>query len=174
MNAIRTLITLRRLNYIVRSSFAEPVVELKRKVVLFKGQPNFVISRRMSHSIDEETKNPSRNFNYDQLLEKKKDNNVVLIDVREHSEINETGKLPDSIHIPLGELPAALGELSDDDFKKKYNASKPGKDTEVIFSCKAGGRSLKALRFALELGYSHAGNYKGGWLDWAEKTKPSS
>lgn len=51
-------------------------------------------------------------------------------------------------------MSAALGELSDDAFKSKYDASKPGKDAEIIFSCKAGGRSLKALRLALELGYS--------------------
>lgn len=67
---------------------------------LLIGQPNFMVSRKMSHSIDDETKNPSRNFDFNQLLEKKKDKNVVLIDVREQSEINETGKLPDSIHIP--------------------------------------------------------------------------
>lgn len=38
MNAIRTLITLRRLNYIVRSCFAEPTVKFSRSITLFKGK----------------------------------------------------------------------------------------------------------------------------------------
>lgn len=40
------------------------------------------------------------NVNHDQLLEAQKDDKILIIDVREHSEINETGKLPGSIHIP--------------------------------------------------------------------------
>ena len=37
--------------------------------------------------------------NYEGVLQAQKDN-VLIIDVREDSEINETGKLPGSIHIP--------------------------------------------------------------------------
>ena len=34
------------------------------------------------------------------LLDIKVKGGVILVDVREHNEIQETGKLPDSIHIP--------------------------------------------------------------------------
>lgn len=37
---------------------------------------------------------------YQQLLEAQKDDKVLIVDVREQDEINETGKLPGSIHIP--------------------------------------------------------------------------
>lgn len=40
------------------------------------------------------------NINYRQLLEAQKDDSVLIVDVREQSEINETGKLPGSIHVP--------------------------------------------------------------------------
>lgn len=56
--------------------------------------------RNMSGNIDEAVQDPKRHFDFQQLINKKKEGNIVLIDVREHSEINETGKLPDSIHIP--------------------------------------------------------------------------
>jgi hypothetical protein len=39
-------------------------------------------------------------LSYEDLLEAKAKGNAVLIDVREHSEIQDTGKLPGSIHIP--------------------------------------------------------------------------
>lgn len=44
------------------------------------------------------------NVNYEQLLEAQKDENVLIVDVREHAEINETGKLPGSINIPSKNL----------------------------------------------------------------------
>lgn len=37
---------------------------------------------------------------YNQLLEAQKNDKILIIDVREDSEIEETGKLPASIHIP--------------------------------------------------------------------------
>ena len=40
------------------------------------------------------------NVNYEQLLQAQKDNSVLIVDVREQSEIDKTGALPGSIHIP--------------------------------------------------------------------------
>lgn len=39
-------------------------------------------------------------LSYQDLLDVKAQGGVILVDVREHKEIQETGKLPDSIHIP--------------------------------------------------------------------------
>lgn len=44
------------------------------------------------------------NIDYKQLLEAQKDDSVLIVDVREQDEINETGKLPGSIHIPSRNL----------------------------------------------------------------------
>ena len=40
------------------------------------------------------------NMNYEELLDAQKDDSVLIIDVREQSEIDKTGALPGSIHIP--------------------------------------------------------------------------
>lgn len=40
------------------------------------------------------------NVNYEDILKAQRDNNILIIDVREDSEIQETGKLPGSVHIP--------------------------------------------------------------------------
>lgn len=43
--------------------------------------------------------------------------------------------------------------MSADEFQTQYKAPKPQKTNEIIFSCKAGGRSLKAMKIGLELGF---------------------
>lgn len=48
------------------------------------------------------------NVDYEQLLKAQKDANVLIVDVREPSEIQETGKLPGSIHIPSRNLSLCL------------------------------------------------------------------
>lgn len=92
----------------------------------------------------------------------------LLIDVREPEELKETGQIPASINIPLGlvsqEL-AATGQA----FKSKYGREKPQADTEIIFHCKIGKRSLKAAEAAAALGFWNVKNYEGSWLDWAKR-----
>nr|XP_016937791.1 rhodanese domain-containing protein CG4456 [Drosophila suzukii] len=92
----------------------------------------------------------------------------LLIDVREPEELKETGQIPASINIPLGVVSqelAASGQL----FKSKYGREKPKPDTEIIFHCKIGKRSLKAAEAAAALGFRNVKNYEGSWLDWAER-----
>lgn len=55
--------------------------------------------------------------------------------------------------IAVNELISALGKMSEEEFKKKYNTDKPNFDSEIIFSCRSGRRSLQALGIALKLGY---------------------
>lgn len=46
-------------------------------------------------------------------------------------------------------------QMSNSEFKSKYGMNKPDKDADdIIFHCKAGGRSTFALRIAQTLGYS--------------------
>lgn len=92
----------------------------------------------------------------------------LLIDVREPEELKETGQIPSSINIPLGIVSQELA-VSDQIFKSKYGRDKPEPDTEIIFHCKIGKRSLKAAEAAAALGFKNVKNYEGSWLDWAER-----
>lgn len=56
--------------------------------------------RRMASNGEDDFNNPKRHLNYEQFIEKKDKQNVVVIDVRERSEISETGQIPGSINIP--------------------------------------------------------------------------
>ncbi|XP_017046914.1 rhodanese domain-containing protein CG4456 [Drosophila ficusphila] len=92
----------------------------------------------------------------------------LLIDVREPDELKETGQIPASINIPLGVVSQELS-ASEQLFKSKYGRDKPKPDTEIIFHCKIGKRSLKAAEAAAALGFRNLKNYEGSWLDWAER-----
>ncbi|KAL6266959.1 hypothetical protein P5V15_000045 [Pogonomyrmex californicus] len=111
------------------------------------------------------------NVDYEELLEAQKDKNVLIVDVREHDEINETGKLPGSIHIPKDDVSNVFLNLSEEEFENKYGKRKPTKDTKIIFSCRSGRRSGWVQETMQKLGYTKAYNYTGGWQDWESKQK---
>ena len=80
------------------------------------------------------------------------DDNFTLLDVRENyerAEFNIGG-----VHIPLGDVPARYGELSDK------------KDEEIIVYCRSGKRSANAVAFLNQLGFSNVRNLTGGMLAW--------
>lgn len=114
---------------------------------------------------------PDKHLSYKDVTNLIDRKEILLIDVRDPHELQETGELPGSINVPLNELKFAFKEMSDADFQKRYGAKKPAVNAPLVFSCRSGARSLKALQLALDLGYNRAKHYKGGFLDWAENTK---
>lgn len=54
----------------------------------------------MSSDVEKELNDPKRHYDYNQLIERKDKDNVVVVDVRDHGEIKETGIIPGSVHIP--------------------------------------------------------------------------
>lgn len=76
---------------------------------------------------------------------------AALVDVREPEEVAE-GTLPDSVNIPVGDLPTRVAEL---------DAAKP-----VILFCRSGGRSSNAAEFLVASGFVDVTNLEGGMLAW--------
>jgi len=83
---------------------------------------------------------------------------LQLIDVRESSELNEA-RVKGARHIPLGQLPAKLGDLD--------------RDRPVAFLCRSGSRSAIATRSATKAGLD-AANVRGGITAWARAGLPTS
>ncbi len=81
-----------------------------------------------------------------------------LLDVREPHEF-QISRIAGSTLIPLGQLPARLGEL-------------PSAGQEIIVHCKSGARSAKAVALLKENGIE-AKNLKGGILAWIDKVDPT-
>ncbi|XP_037042236.1 rhodanese domain-containing protein CG4456-like [Bradysia coprophila] len=94
----------------------------------------------------------------------------LLVDVREPSEIQKTGRIPTSINVPLDSVQKAFSnETSAEEFAKSFNHSKPNIKDQIIFSCLSGKRSQMAAETVMTLGYKQIKNYKGSWTEWAEK-----
>ncbi|XP_017848812.1 rhodanese domain-containing protein CG4456 [Drosophila busckii] len=92
----------------------------------------------------------------------------LLIDVRDPDELKETGQIPSSINIPVADVGKELC-ISDKQFRLKYGREKPNANTEIIFHCKIGRRSLKAAEAASALGFTNVKSYEGSWTDWAKR-----
>lgn len=75
---------------------------------------------------------------------------VIILDVRDASE-REAGAIPRSIHIPLKELRARLGELP--------------RDKEIIAHCASGQRSYNACRILAQNGF-RCRNLSGSYKTW--------
>jgi rhodanese-related sulfurtransferase len=76
-----------------------------------------------------------------------------LVDVREPDEV-AGGTLPGAVNIPLGDIPARVGELD------------PSR--RVVLLCRSGGRSGQAAEFLAASGFDDVVNLTGGMLAWAE------
>ncbi|KAK4166003.1 cytochrome P450 61 [Cladorrhinum sp. PSN259] len=94
--------------------------------------------------------------------------NFEEVDSREPSELQETGRIPGAINIPVKSAPDSFF-IPEDEFEDHYGFPRPSKDTEVLFYCRAGVRSRAAAELAKHAGWTNVGEYPGSWLDWFEK-----
>ncbi|HMP75797.1 MAG TPA: molybdopterin-synthase adenylyltransferase MoeB [Kiritimatiellia bacterium] len=83
---------------------------------------------------------------------------LVLLDVREAFEL-DIARLDPCVHIPLGELPARIGELD------------PASD--IVCLCRSGGRSARAVQYLAQRGFPRVRNLTRGILGWSDDVDPS-
>ena len=81
-----------------------------------------------------------------------------LLDVREPWEV-AIGRIPDSVCIPMHEIPARHAELD--------------AQAEIIVMCQVGGRSQRAAEFLATHGFAKVSNLRGGIEAWARDVDPS-
>lgn len=78
--------------------------------------------------------------------------NPVVLDVREPWEY-DTCHLPDSLHIPMGEVPSRFNEM---------NLEAP-----IVCLCHHGVRSLQVAYFLVNHGFTNVYNMRGGIHAWS-------
>lgn len=77
--------------------------------------------------------------------DEKKD--FVLLDVRERVEV-QTASIPDSLHIPMREIPTRIAELE--------------RERTIAVLCHHGGRSERVASFLVAQGFGDVSNVDGG------------
>lgn len=80
---------------------------------------------------------------------------AVLLDVRDAAE-RDAGRIADSLHIALAELPGRTAELD------KY------KSRPIILLCASGSRSGKAVEILSKAGFTQVYNLEGGIKAWKD------
>jgi rhodanese-related sulfurtransferase len=86
----------------------------------------------------------------------------VLLDVREAWELERARITPpglDFVHIPMGELPARIGELSE--------------AAPIICMCHHGVRSALVASYLERMGFGTVYNLEGGIAAWSERVDQS-
>jgi rhodanese-related sulfurtransferase len=83
---------------------------------------------------------------------------LLLLDVREAWEL-ATAAIPGASHVPMGEVPARLGELD------------PARTT-VVF-CHHGGRSAQVAMYLERNGFTDVINLAGGIDAWSQVIDPA-
>ena len=74
-----------------------------------------------------------------------------IIDVRQPEELIVDGVIPGAVNIPLGELPAQIENIDSEN---------------VVFICRSGIRSLRAISFSLQHGFYQPRHLEGGMMAW--------
>jgi len=98
----------------------------------------------------------------------REESGYVVMDVREESEVAQSGKVsPNTITLPLSLIGSQnVFAMDDDEFEIVCGFPKPTPDETLVFSCAAGVRSKNACAYAAQAGYTKLVNYMGGAYEW--------
>ncbi|CAM2918462.1 rhodanese [Mycobacterium intermedium] len=87
--------------------------------------------------------------------------NVLVVDVRDAPEVQQSGKVAGAVHVPRGML-----EFRADPSVPSHDPQFDKNKTVIVY-CASGGRSALAGQALKELGYNEVYNL-GGFKDWAD------
>ena len=99
-----------------------------------------------------------KTINADEALEMVKENNCNLIDIREARELENTGKVENSVHISRGMLEVFLDPSS-----SFFQSGKLDQNKEMVLFCAGGVRSALAAKSLKEMGYDKVSHIEGGF-----------
>ncbi len=94
----------------------------------------------------------------DEALKLSNDGNCNLIDIREKGEIDKTGRVENSKHIPRGMLEFWLDPES-----AYFKDGKIDMNKEMILFCAGGLRSALGVKSLLEMGFKNVSHIDGGF-----------
>ena len=91
---------------------------------------------------------------------------AVVVDLREPEELEASGRIPGSVHVPRGMLEFRADPSS------PYHQEPLDPNKRVIVHCASGGRSALAAATLKDMGYERVAHLDGGLNAWKEAGKP--
>ena len=107
-----------------------------------------------------------RTINFAALQASLESDSVLLIDVRNRSELNSPGKIPKSVCVPLHEILNGAFQLTNIKFQDRYGFERPKHSDTFVLACRSGRRILVAEKHLKGLGYQNIRIYSGSFNDW--------
>ena len=99
-----------------------------------------------------------KTINADEALKMVEENNCNLIDIREGNELESTGKVENSVHIPRGKL-----EIYLDPSSALFQQGVLDQNKEMVLFCAGGVRSALAVKALKNMGYEKISHIEGGF-----------
>ena len=99
-----------------------------------------------------------KTINADDAYKMVEDNNCNLIDIRETRELESTGKIKNSLHIPRGMLEIYLDPTS-----ALFQQGVLDHNKEMVLFCAGGVRSALAVKALKNMGYEKISHIEGGF-----------
>ncbi len=117
------------------------------------------ITRSVKSMVDE-AKAAIKEYSAAEAMQRAKDPNVVLVDIRDPRELEREGKVPGAFSCTRGMLEFWIDPASPY-FKPVF-----GEDKEFIFFCAGGFRSALATKLAQDMGLKPVAHIVGGFGGW--------
>ena len=106
----------------------------------------------------DEALNEIKTISADQALENFKKKEINLIDIRENVELENEGRVENSIHIPRGKL-----EIFLDPNSALFQQGVLDQNKEMVLFCAGGVRSALAVKALKNMGYEKISHIEGGF-----------
>lgn len=113
-----------------------------------------------------EAKKRVQNLTVDETATELESGDVLLVDIREPGEREQTGSIPGAVEAPRGMLEFWADPTS------PYHREEFQPDRRVILQCASGGRSALAAAMLQEMGYTNVAHLDGGMNAWKEQGRP--
>jgi len=109
----------------------------------------------------EEANNQIKRLSFNEILEMLTNENTIIIDVREESEVMSLGVIKNAIHIPRGLIEFKLSPYSPN------NPNGIDQNTNLLIYCAGGYRSALAAKTLSDIGFKNVYNI-GGFQEWMD------
>ena len=96
------------------------------------------------------------------------DENILFVDVRETQEVESSGGLPGSVHVPRGLLEFIA------DPESPMHKSELSSGRQLVLYCASGGRSALAAKTLQDMGLSDVCHIAGGFTAWVDVGGPTT
>mgnify|MGYP003686699981 FL=1 len=113
---------------------------------------------KSSHTLVDEALSKIKTISPEQALKLSSENKCNLIDIREKGELDKTGRVENSHHIPRGMLEFWLDPES-----PYFKNGKLDMEKEIILFCAGGLRSALAAKSLKEMGFENVSHIDGGF-----------